>query len=283
MNKDVVFSRKTVVKAAKSLATTNSYYHSDFSSFLREIGPPVSRIVRGESVSLAKRINDLIDFYNDNPTFVLDDNRTLQIAIVEEAAWRIPPDRDQFPDGLNHVPILSEPTDVQEEFLTLLAADGFTVSGCKLQPTMPEELGLVAGKSEIEALLERHKMHVALGHLEQVLDNFGRGKWSAANGQLRNLVDSVFDEICIQLEPSSAAMTTANRRDHLAMRGFFSEDLNEWGNNGKNFVNGMITRLNPQGPHPGLSDADDATFRLHIVLVSIRMFLKRFDHMRQTP
>jgi hypothetical protein len=53
--------------------------------------------------------------------------------------------------------------------------------------------------------------------------------------------------------------------------------LNEWDDNGLGFVNGLVKRLHPHGSHPGLSDQDDSTFRLHTVLLTARLFLVRFD------
>lgn len=67
------------------------------------------------------------------------------------------------------------------------------------------------------------------------------------------------------------------RRARLAALGFLSRDLNEWSDNGLGYLNGLIKRLHPHGSHPGLSDADDCTFRLHSVLLAARLFLVRFD------
>jgi hypothetical protein len=52
--------------------------------------------------------------------------------------------------------------------------------------------------------------------------------------------------------------------------------LNEWDDDGKGFINGLVKRLHPQGPHPGLSDEDDSTFRLHVVLLTATLLLRRF-------
>jgi integrase len=46
---------------------------------------------------------------------------------------------------------------------------------------------------------------------------------------------------------------------------------------GGGFVNGLAKRLHPQGSHPGLSDQEDSTFRLHTVLLTARLLLERFD------
>ena len=58
---------------------------------------------------------------------------------------------------------------------------------------------------------------------------------------------------------------------------FLSRNLNEWSDEGKNFVNGVFKRRHPQGAHPGLSDEEDSTFRLHLVLLVARLFLRRLD------
>ncbi len=57
---------------------------------------------------------------------------------------------------------------------------------------------------------------------------------------------------------------------------FLLRELNEWDDNGLGFFNGLIKRLHPQGSHPGLSEDEDSTFRLHIVLLTARLVLKRF-------
>jgi hypothetical protein len=70
------------------------------------------------------------------------------------------------------------------------------------------------------------------------------------------------------------------RRQCLAniVPAFLDRDLNEWRDNGGGFVNGLMARLHPQGSHPGLSDDDDSTFRLHMVLLTARLMLTRFDN-----
>lgn len=43
----------------------------------------------------------------------------------------------------------------------------------------------------------------------------------------------------------------------------------------KNYVNGLFKMLHTHGSHPGLSDEDHCTFRLDVVLVTTRTFLRR--------
>ncbi len=135
---------------------------------------------------------------------------------------------------------------------------------------------------EVHAVLDELNMGVAKGHLEQAIDNHSRGQWAAANGELRKVVENMFDVIAERLDAERAAATPGGnaRRQLLAALDppFFIEPLGEWSSGeeqGKNFVNGVFKRLHPEGGHPGLSDEEDCTFRLHLVLVVVRLFLRR--------
>jgi hypothetical protein len=61
----------------------------------------------------------------------------------------------------------------------------------------------------------------------------------------------------------------------LAQQGFLSQARNEWRQDGKGFIQGLFKLLHTQGSHPGLSDEDDSAFRLHVVLVTARSYLRR--------
>ncbi len=116
-------------------------------------------------------------------------------------------------------------------------------------------------------------------NLEQALENHARGRWAAANAQLRTFFDALLDGIAERLDPASATLASGQqRRAKLAAMNFLSIPLNEWDNDGRGgFINGLVKRLHPQGAHPGLSDDDDCTFRLHIVLLTAALLLRRFD------
>ena len=141
--------------------------------------------------------------------------------------------------------------------------------------------------NEVHALLDELDMEVAKGHLDQAIDNHARGQWAAANAQLRGCMQELFDVVAVRLEPEASAglKPGENRRRLLARRQppFLYEDLGEWGQDGKNFVNGMFKRLHGHGAHPGLSDEEDCTFRLHLVLVVARLFLRRAKSLRAGP
>ena len=125
-------------------------------------------------------------------------------------------------------------------------------------------------------------MSTAKGHLDQAIENHARENWAAANGELRKVLENMFDEIAERLARAAKVITPRGhaRRQLLANIDppFLIEALGEWSSGpeqGKNFVNGIFKRLHPEGGHPGLSDEEDCTFRLHMVLLVARLFLRR--------
>ncbi|QBK29782.1 hypothetical protein [Roseitalea porphyridii] len=135
-------------------------------------------------------------------------------------------------------------------------------------------------ESEIEQLLDRHGFTVAKGHLKQAVSAFSRGEWASANGALRNLYESYLNEIADRLGYTGTGDSKA-KRDFLGalQPPFLLADYNEWNANNQKpqFVQGLMSRMHPHGGHPGLSEEEDATFRLQINLVTARLFLRRFD------
>lgn len=121
----------------------------------------------------------------------------------------------------------------------------------------------------------------SLGHLNQAVSGHGRGDWAAANSQLRTFVESLLEEIAIDVGVTNVpAMTAENRLRALQKLGFLSRSRKEWLGDGKGFINGLIKMLHTEGSHPGLSDADHSTFRLHVVLVTARLLLRRLQEFR---
>lgn len=120
-----------------------------------------------------------------------------------------------------------------------------------------------------------------LGHLDQSITAHARGEWAASNSQSRTFLESMLDEIAYRLVPNPPRGQNQGeaRREALAQLTppFLSPELNEWGAQGRNLVNGVLKRLHPQGAHPGLSDEEDSTFRLHMVLLLGRLFLRRLE------
>jgi len=118
-----------------------------------------------------------------------------------------------------------------------------------------------------------------MGHFDQAIAAHSRGDWAAANAQFRPFVEGLLDEIAERLAGGTGALPEQGhaRRQWLAQLDppFFIGTLNEWTGDGRGFVEAFYCRLHPQGAYPGLSDEDDSTFRLHLILLVARLLLRR--------
>lgn len=255
------FLRRSVVAACNMLANHPALYsHARFNGMLLEWG--VEEAVGNGS--LQDKANDLIRYIDAGPDVRTADGEFLADAVVRKAA-SLP-----YSHG-------------EKLFVRALARDGFTLTEVgELRRTLPEVADLPQADDEVHALLDELGMATAKGHLDLAIDNHARGQWAPANGELRKVVENMFDEIAERLNPDRAAATPKGnaRRQLLADLDppFLQELLGEWSSGpeqGKNFVNGVFKRLHREGGHPGLSDAEDCTFRLHLVLILARLFLRR--------
>lgn len=180
--------------------------------------------------------------------------------------------------------LVPEPgTTEQAAFLRGLALDGYVVSWIEatrsplLRSALPGEVDLPAADDETHQLLKHYAFNVPLGHLDQAIAAHTRGDWAAANSQIRSFLEGLLDDIALRIDPQKAAQlpTSENRRALLADRGFLSKDRNEWTPEGKSYINGLFKMLHTDGSHPGLSDDDHSTFRLHLGLITGRTLLRR--------
>jgi hypothetical protein len=269
------FSRRTVIAAAEMMEEKFST-HAALTRYLLKLDRQLA--ARCDAGVLADRFNHLIKFFDEDPGRHLDDGELLWDKFVETAVslLRPPPEFDDWLMGEDKSEAKAQTPEAV--FRRALELDGFTVSGNTLHRALPVDVGLPAAQSEVDRLLEKHGLTTPKGHLKQALDAHGRGDWAAANSQIRAFFDALLDDIAGKLDPSAATLSSGQpRRAKPAAIGFLSRDLNEWADNGTGFVNGLVRRLHPQGAHPGLSDQEDSTFRLHVILLTARVLLTRFD------
>lgn len=136
-------------------------------------------------------------------------------------------------------------------------------------------------ESEVIQLLRKHRLTVAEGHLARSISAFQRGEWSGANGELRNFLESYLNEIADKLG-CPPGLDSKQKRDFLGADlepPFLLAEYNEWNSSPQKgqYVQGLMSRMHPHGGHPGLSEEEDATFRLQVNLVTARFFLRRLD------
>jgi hypothetical protein len=265
----VTYSRRCLIAALDLLEA--KWTHAMFTAFLDEAGPQIYSQVRNEPTNLRNRMSDLKRLIDQRPDLAVD-GEPLMSLIVQRAAKLLPAKTDH-PWSQP-----AEPTEAEATFLRALEMDGFTVSGGMLRRSLPADLGLPATESDLVRLLTKFNLDTAKGHLEQAVDAHARANWAGANGQIRTFLDALLDGIAERIDPDAKNLPTGQpRRAKLAIHRFLSVPLNEWGDDGRGFINGLVKRLHPEGPHPGLSDEDDSTFRLHIVLLTTTLLMRRFE------
>ena len=142
-------------------------------------------------------------------------------------------------------------------------------------------LDMREAENEVDHLLQKHGFATSSGHVKRAISAFQRGDWSSSNAELRNLYEGLLNDI-------AAGLGYVGNGDSLAKRNFLGEgvtppfllsDYNEWNANTQKpqYVQGLMSRMHPHGSHPGLSEEEDATFRVQIALVTARLFLRRYD------
>jgi hypothetical protein len=237
------------------------YTHATFDGFILELG--AEKVVprgKDDGLTIAAKSHKLKEHLIAHHTARTPSGEFMSDAVVRKAA------------SLSYI-------HQHDEFVRALATDAFAVTeDGKLRRMLPIIADIPTANDDVHALLEELGLAVTKQHLDHAIDLHSSGKWEPANGELRKVLENIFDEAAAKLEPNRASVTDKghSRRQLLAELDppFLIEDLGEWSNDGKNLVNGIFKRLHP-GAHAGMSEGEDCTFRLHLVLVVSRLFLRR--------
>jgi len=270
------FSRITIIETIELL---ESLTHAELDRFLLKFG--LEQVAPQGLGSKTSRLNALIKYLIDNP----DEKKgpfgaNLTFEIIEDVLGSI---------SSNDIYARS----IEERFPKLvnsLKRDGYVVTDeGKLKIMLPESIQLVENENELNSLLDKFGFTTAKGHLDQAISAHTRGDWASANAQLRSFMESLFDSIADTLITDKTTLPPPGhqRREALAAKlspPFLLHTLNEWEIGGKGgFLQGLWRRLHPQGSHPGLSDEEDSTFRLHLVILTASYYLRRLDSRRGNP
>lgn len=250
-----MFSRTTIIKMVSALRLTT---HAEVDKFALEFG--LEDVIGGSYIK--EKEAAIMKYLIKNPQAKAPNGTHLAQAIIEHLVLT----HNQFND----------PAELFPELVNSLDHDGYKLDSNGLRVKLPSELPLVEEENELINVLDRYGYSVAKGHYEQAIAAHTRGDWAASNSQLRSFVEEFFNRIAETMVPGSYS-SSYQRQQTLAKAGFFQSDLNEWLDDGKGFVQGFWKRLHPQGSHPGLSEKEDSTFRLHLVIVVAHYFGKRLE------
>lgn len=268
--RSTLFSRPTLIAAVELL---EQHTQARINQVVLRLGLE-SEISSSTGTSVAKKCDALGRIAVQRFEIVLntvDGSMTLGEAIVREAAQLATPNP-------------TAPS--QSAFARGLARDGYVLdwgsgSAASIRAALPDEIQLPQTDDEVHQFLKSFAFSTSHSHLEQAIEAHTRGDWAACNSQLRTFLESLFDSIAEELHPGACNLPTSeNRRALLENIKFLSASRSEWTQDGKNYINGLFKMLHTDGSHPGLSDEDHSTFRLHVVLVTARTFLRRFAGLR---
>jgi hypothetical protein len=273
------FNNMTIVAATEVIAEFKS--HGDMSVLEVQWG------ISGKSSSKAARVASWAQRATmPNAPQVMTENGLMNLprAFVETAikaplgvrdrdAWK------KFVAGLRFDGFEVVETEVQLSSTVPWQSPRTIVTLSRMLPADISGLDFRKAEDELTTLLVQSGFTVAKRHLERAVSAFQRGEWSSANGELRNFYESYLNEIAVDLGCDSQQDSKA-KRDFLGrlQLPFLLTEYNEWNENNQKpqYVQGLMSRMHPHGGHPGLSEEEDATFRLQITLVTARLFLRRY-------
>ena len=244
------FSRRTLAALARVLSELNS--HSDIDTLAYElsleavaIGP--NKLSR--CVALVKNLEKTCtELGSDKPIVEL-----IQSVLASTTEW-------QFQD-LTSVSGLTSG----------LQVDGFEYSKGILFPGTPQPAVLAPQISMLEQQLQAMRLNVASAQYKQAADTLVDGHFEAPNGQLRSFLQNLFIELCEivtkkRFEDPTAALQHPKNCKCLEPK--------EW-----NMCRGFWDSCQSNGPHHGLTDSEEALFRLHMGTALARYLIHKFAKM----
>lgn len=249
------FSRNTLVELVEALSLNS---HDQIDRFLMRLEMEEA----DNQGALGPRNTGIIKYLIDHPDKTGPFGANLVVEIVEYL-------------------IETRPGAVSPRLVRSLKRNGYVIENGKLQTMLPEALQIAETEDELITLLHQFGFSTAKGHFTQAVSAHTRGEWAAANAMLRSFIESLFDSIAELLidDKTKLPSTSHGRRELLTKLSppFLLGEMNEWEPNGKGFIQGFWNRLHPQGSHPGLSDEEDSTFRLYLVIIIASHYLRRLN------
>lgn len=263
-------------------------------TLLITLGLQIPQPINGQNVSKEIKKNVIYQHVIDNPTINGPFGQNLHLDLLQyfvDAFYQTHPDipsPDLNPFNFDDDPVVEHIPDSElfsrsyPQLANLLRMDGYTVVEKQIVSLLPQEIETANVESELERLLRHFNMNIASGHLEQAIMNYRNGNWAAANAQFRPFFENLMVEIHNRLLPGRVTQDYGLAFGDLSNTqvlnpSFFSAALNEIvsPNMDRPFIPGLWKRLHPNGPHPGLSDEEDCTFRYHICAIFARYALSR--------
>jgi hypothetical protein len=261
------FSRNTIINAIEAIQFST---HAELEKFLLRFELDEEVIETG---GLQPRTVGLMKYLIKNPERKGPSGADLIFEIIELSIKKCEASSHGY---------YSSQSELYPNLVNSLRHDGFIIEDGNLKPMLPETIQLPDQENELEMLLRKFGFSIAIGHYEQATKAFARGDWAAANAQIRTYFESLLNAITDTLIGNKATSGTGSYQKWEQLTNttppFLLTALNEWEMGGKGgFLQGFWKRLHPAGSHPGLSDEEDCTLRLHLAVVVSAHLMKRLS------
>ena len=252
----MIFPFGSHTQAALIDAICDGYSHADMGTLFMRVGID-QWDVRGEGVNKATRAQRVIQGLRDD----LDSAahaKALELATEVVTHGDIP----ESPWGRNK-PMWWQP------LVDALSGDGFDWDGAA-QRLFPAAEGLDVAEEYgvLEARLKDLGWTTPATHYRQALQALADGHWESANAQVRSFLESFVPHL------ASDRVGRPLRSDFMAaLQDLNSQDILFPGE--FDFARGFWKLANPRGSHAGLSDREEARFRVFVATAYARFLLSR--------
>jgi hypothetical protein len=152
----------------------------------------------------------------------------------------------------------------------------------QLLPVDPDAIPISTEITALEAELEGRGYAEAREHYRLAIKHFTEQDYPSANGQLRNMVESLV--VGLAVDHTNYTNTKKANQGTQAIKTLYTPEgkppavigqpLPEF--DGGRMLHGIWETLHPHGSHPGLSDADEARLRMQLCTGLARFLLKHF-------
>ena len=237
------FTRRTLARLAETIA--DQFGHAQISNLFFEYS--VDAHDPGAGSNRATRSLALVRAIEAGQAEIVADEALVELAnrsLANEYARQ------------NHIALLAS-----------LALDGFEWGVDSLVPAMPVPSQPSPQVSALERDLDGHGLQVAATHYRQAIDNFVDGNFEAANGQLRSFLEALFRGMGVS---NGAQANVGANAAVLHLRNVGHLDDAEC-----QFLRGLWAGAQDNGPHAGLSNEEEARFRLHASTAAARYILRK--------
>jgi hypothetical protein len=153
---------------------------------------------------------------------------------------------------------------------------------CRILPIDPDAIPVSTETTALAAELDSRGYAEAREHYRLAVKHFTEQDHASANGQLRNMVESLVVHLAV--DHTNYTDTGKANQGTQAIKALYTPGgrppavigqlLPEF--DGGRMLHGIWETLHPSGSHPGLSDADEARFRMQLCTGLARFLLKHF-------